>query len=65
MLAISKKLFDSWNDNVLYCHWKSNEHLEDGLDGKTDLDVLVSAEDKEKGRDILNNLSFIRCNFVL
>ena len=61
MLAISKKLFDSWNYNVLYCHWKSNEHLEEGLDGNTDMDVLVSAEDKEKGRDILNNLSFLRC----
>ncbi len=27
--------------NVLYCHWKSNEHLREGLLGITDLDVLV------------------------
>lgn len=31
--------------NVLYCHWKSNEHLREGLLGITDLDVLV-----EKGK---------------
>ena len=26
--------------NIKYCHWKSNEHLQEALDGDTDLDVL-------------------------
>ena len=50
MLTISKDLFTAWNDaNLFYCHWKSNEHLLPGLDGTTDLDVLLSRDDKEKG----------------
>lgn len=40
MLKISKALFTAWNkEDLLYCHWKSNEHLLPGLDGATDLDV--------------------------
>jgi len=35
--------------NILYCHWKSNEHLREGLLGITDLDVLV---EKGKTRDL-------------
>ncbi|QUM75743.1 hypothetical protein HWV00_05585 [Moritella sp. 24] len=31
--------------DIFYCHWKSNEHLREGLLGITDLDVLV-----EKGK---------------
>ena len=27
--------------NIPYCHWKSNEHAREGLEGLTDLDVLV------------------------
>ena len=27
-------------NNINYCHWKSNEHLGEALDGDTDLDVL-------------------------
>lgn len=61
MLTISKKLFCSWNDNVYYCHWKSNEHLEEGLNGETDLDVLVSAKDKEIVMGIFKNLKFLKC----
>jgi len=26
--------------DIKYCHWKSNEHLAEALDGETDLDVL-------------------------
>ncbi len=61
MLGISKELFDEWNGNVCYCHWKSNEHLEEGLNGITDLDVLLSQQDKEKGSIILKKLNFLRC----
>lgn len=47
MLQICKTLFGIWNDKqVRYCHWKSNEHLMEGLDGETDLDVYVHPEDQ-------------------
>lgn len=62
MLEICKKLFNSWNDAGLhYCHWKSNEHLQAGLDGLTDLDVLLKEEDKDQGYDILRGLDFLLC----
>ena len=62
MLKISKDLFTSWNDaGLLYCHWKSNEHLLPGLDGDTDLDVLLSRDDQPKGEVILHELDFLQC----
>ena len=62
MLEISKQLFKSWNNlQVSYCHWKSNEHLVPGLDGDTDLDVLLSDFDKTKGEAVLRSMEFIQC----
>lgn len=62
MLNISKELFTTWNDaNLLYCHWKSNEHLLPGLNGETDLDVLLSRDDRDKGEKILRRLDFLKC----
>lgn len=62
MLIISKKLFTIWNEQGLqYCHWKSNEHLLAGLNGLTDLDVLLSRDDKENGERILKELNFLQC----
>lgn len=62
MLNISKKLFTAWNDaGLLYCHWKSNEHLLPGLNGETDLDVLLSKDDKVMGENILRALDFLKC----
>lgn len=62
MLYISKELFTAWNEaNLLYCHWKSNEHLLPGLDGTTDLDVLLSCDDKDIGEEILRKLDFLKC----
>lgn len=61
MLNISKELFTAWNDaKVLYCHWKSNEHLLPGLNGETDLDVLLSRDDKQEGEAILHDLKFLQ-----
>lgn len=61
MLKISKDLFDCWNNNsVVYCHWKSNEHLAEGLEGGTDLDVLLSPKDRELGCSILRDLRFVK-----
>lgn len=54
-------LFKVFNNNdILYCHWKSNEHLNKGLVGKTDLDVLVSDEQQETVEEILKNNNFIK-----
>lgn len=39
-----KQLFAFLDDSaVRYCHWKSNQHLEEALSGKTDLDILVDS----------------------
>ena len=41
MLESIKKVIKSLEERcVTYCHWKSNEHLAEALDGDTDLDVL-------------------------
>ena len=62
MLKISKELFTAWNEaNLLYCHWKSNEHLLAGLEGETDLDVLLSCNNKEAGEEVLRRLDFLQC----
>lgn len=62
MLRICRELFDDWNGgDILYCHWKSNEHLNEGLEGTTDLDVLLSADDREKAENSLHKLDFLHC----
>lgn len=61
MLNKSRELFETWNNNsVSYCHWKSNEHLKDGLDGGTDLDVLLAHSDKKKGCTLLKEIGFVQ-----
>ncbi len=45
-LAVTRALFERLHAAQLrYCHWKSNEHVGAGMQGLTDLDVLV-----ERGR---------------
>lgn len=62
MLDVCKQLFCQWNDQAIrYCHWKSNEHLMEGLDGETDLDVFVAPSDKEKAEAILMQCRYIEC----
>ena len=54
MLEACKLLFNLWNDQgIRYCHWKSNEHLLEGLNGETDLDVYVCPQDKELAETLL------------
>jgi len=49
ILALCRSFFDTLNsDNVRYCHWKSNTHLDKALRGETDLDILVHLDDKCK-----------------
>lgn len=41
MLSSIDKLLKALDEhNIIYCHWKSNEHLGEALSGDTDLDVL-------------------------
>ncbi|MDB8555548.1 hypothetical protein PNU17_07200 [Turicibacter sanguinis] len=61
-LKLALELFHQWNkQNVVYCHWKSNEHLKEGLNGTTDLDVLVRKEDKSLAEFILKELGYLKC----
>lgn len=59
MLKICKQLFDAWNKEIAYIHWKSNEHLEAGLNGLTDLDILIKRTDRDSGLNILKAVGFI------
>lgn len=43
---------------IRYCHWKSNEHLKAGLEGKTDLDLLVDRKDNIPFIKVLTDLGF-------
>lgn len=63
MLDICKKLFSAWNGaGVKYCHWKSNEHLAEGLDGLTDLDIYVAPEDRETAERLLSEAGYLKFN---
>lgn len=46
--------------DITYCHWKSNEHLKDGLEGSTDLDILVSDSCRDKCYEVLENSQMLR-----
>lgn len=55
----SSVLFEEWNkEQVLYCHWKSNEHLVPGLEGATDLDVLVAETSRDVAERVLLKQGF-------
>lgn len=60
MLEICRDLFNQWNSTVLYCHWKSNEHLVDGLLGLTDLDVFVLPKDQALAERGLSECNYIK-----
>lgn len=44
--------------NIRYCHWKSNEHVDAAVEGKTDLDVLVDENEKENLKQVLSEVGF-------
>lgn len=59
MLEISKQTFQKFKENnIRYCHWKSNEHLLEGLDGITDLDVLIDRFNYNRVVEILMDLGY-------
>ncbi len=60
-LTTSEALFSALDKNdVRYCHWKSNEHLDAGLAGETDLDVLVDRSHHRRWERILADHGFKR-----
>ena len=58
-LDICSELFNDFHkEDIQYCHWKSNEHLGEGLSGTTDLDVIV--ERQENINQLLSQNNFKR-----
>lgn len=53
------QLFGSLNrKGILWCSWKSNEHLEAGLTGKTDLDLLLDPSRKTEIMGVLKECGY-------
>jgi len=51
------ELFQTMEEHeIRYCHWKSNMRLDLGLQGRTDLDLLVAREHSQVFRRILSEL---------
>ena len=60
-LGICERFFDHLTqENLRYCHWKSNEHLPEALAGETDLDLLVAPEERDRFGQVLTSLDFKR-----
>lgn len=54
------RLFQKLNaENISWCSWKSNEHLIDGLEGKTDVDLLFYEQDRLRVTGILHECGFM------
>jgi hypothetical protein len=60
MKLLNSLFHDFHAKDVLYCHWKSTEHLDATFKGKTDVDVLVSIKDRTKCESILIGTGFKR-----
>jgi thymidylate kinase len=58
-LELISRLSDQLHtQNISYCHWKSNIKLNESLQGKEDLDLLVDDQSATPLLDILSNLGF-------
>ncbi len=63
-LDVVRSLIDELNDKkIVYCHWKSNQHVGDAFTGVDDIDMLVDQEDSLKLNVALNKLGYKR--FIL
>lgn len=61
MLNSIKQMLNAFEENnIQYCHWKSNEHLEPALVGDTDLDVLFLPEQRSEIDKVLNSCGLKR-----
>lgn len=60
-LEIAKNLFAKLEaEGLTCCHWKSNQHLEEGLSGLTDLDLLALTEEAPRLEKILEELGLVK-----
>ena len=55
-----RQLINLFNSDILYCHWKSNQHFADALIGVDDLDILIDRRQYDDVVNILNELKFKR-----
>lgn len=54
-----RQLVDDFNSSgILYCHWKSNQHLDASMSGDTDLDVLFAPDQENSVLKILAQNGF-------
>ena len=61
MLKSIKQMLDAFEENkIIYCHWKSNEHLAPALVGDTDLDMLFLPEQRSEIDRVLNECGLKR-----
>lgn len=58
--SIKRMLLAFEENNIKYCHWKSNEHLEPALVGDTDLDMLFLPEQRSEIDRVLNSCGLKR-----
>lgn len=59
-LKVIKYLHSVFNDRKInYCHWKSTEHLDQALQGDTDLDILVDRKQRKIIEKSLLEIGFI------
>ena len=61
MLNIIEDLFKAFNTNqVLYCIWKGTSKIDEGLEGLSDVDLLLSAQSSDLARNLMRGLGFIQ-----
>lgn len=61
MLALTENIFRSFNENkVIYCNWKGTSKIEEGLEGVSDIDVLMSDKDNILASQLLERAGFIK-----
>jgi thymidylate kinase len=64
-LNIVRQMLSAFDQKqVVYCHWKSNEHLRAAVQGDTDLDILFASNSKQYVVDALTEVGFIRYKTV-
>lgn len=65
MLNSIRKLLELFEKNkILYCHWKSNEHLRESLNGDTDLDMLFLSSQRPQIEEVLSKSGLKRFRAV-
>lgn len=60
LITIRQLLEELEKNSIRYCHWKSNEHLDEAFEGNTDLDVLFDFSQRNEIEKILTNCGLKR-----